>query len=132
MAKAGRKGRLPKARSAVARAQNRYTKAVAKGERQIRDVRALVDEKVARAKAAFELCANELAEAERAVAEKAEKSAAKAESGKGLVVVAKSQPKKDGAHGVDGSPDKTETAGETQRVSEVHPVTGNGGGVPHS
>jgi uncharacterized membrane protein YccC len=65
MGKDGAKDPVAKARKKVARAQNRYLKAVAKGERQIRNVRALVDEQIARAKAEFELRANELADAER-------------------------------------------------------------------
>jgi hypothetical protein len=64
MGKDTTKDPVAKARKKVARAQNRYLKAVAKGERQIRNVRALVDEQIARAKAEFELRANELADVE--------------------------------------------------------------------
>ncbi len=59
---------VAKARKKVAKAQNRYMKAVAKGERQIRNVRATVDERIAKAKAEFEMRASELAEAESAAA----------------------------------------------------------------
>ena len=65
MGKDGRKDPLTKARKKVARAQTRYMKAVARGEREIRNVRALADERIARAKAEFELKASELAEVER-------------------------------------------------------------------
>jgi hypothetical protein len=65
MGKQGTKDPVAKARKKVAQAQNRYMKAVAKGERQIRNVRAHVDEKIARAKAQFELRAGELADVEQ-------------------------------------------------------------------
>lgn len=64
ISKSSKRDPVAKARKKVARAQNRYLKAVAKGERQIRNVRALVDEQIARAKAQFEMRASELAEAE--------------------------------------------------------------------
>jgi hypothetical protein len=53
-----------KARKKVARAQATYMKAVARGEREIRSVRAKVDERIARAKAEFEVQASELADLE--------------------------------------------------------------------
>jgi len=64
MGKQNRRDPIAKARKNVAKSQTRYMKAVAKGERQIRNVRAAVDEKIARAKAEFELRASVLAEAE--------------------------------------------------------------------
>jgi hypothetical protein len=65
MGKSGKKDSVAKARKKVALAQNRYMKAVAKGEREIRNVRALADERIARAKAEFEMRAGELADIEQ-------------------------------------------------------------------
>ena len=55
MGKSGKKDPVAKARKKVALAQNRYMKAVAKGEREIENVRAVADERIARAKAEFEM-----------------------------------------------------------------------------
>lgn len=71
MGKNGGKDPVARARKKVARAQSGYMKAVAKGEREIRNVRALADERIARAKAEFELRANELADVERSAAAEA-------------------------------------------------------------
>lgn len=133
MAKSVRKQDVAKARKAVARARSRYTKAVAKGERQIRDVRALVDEKVSRAKAAYELRENELAETERAVAEKAEKSAAKRLAAKGIVTVGEVNTA-DEANGeqTDASEAKLVSVDEVRASSPIAVPTGKAGTRPHS
>jgi len=67
MGKSGVKDPVAKARKKVAQAQNRYLKAVAKGERQIRNARASADERIARAKAEFELRSQELSDVEHRV-----------------------------------------------------------------
>jgi hypothetical protein len=91
MANQTAKDPLTKAKRKVAKAQNRYMKAVAKGERQIRNVRAEVDESIARAKAEFEMRAGQLAEIEQEVARK---DAAAANAEEAATRVAKAQQKR--------------------------------------
>lgn len=55
---------LTKARRQTLKAQKRYRKAVAKGEREVRDARALADARTTRARAEFEIHASNLVELE--------------------------------------------------------------------
>lgn len=75
MAKKTKEG-VDKARVKLARAQDRYMKAVAKGERVVRMARERADERIAKAKAEFEYRATQLAEAEKRAGKQAVAAAA--------------------------------------------------------
>ncbi len=127
MANQTEKDPLAKAKRKVAKAQNRYMKAVAKGERQIRNVRAEVDESIARAKAEFEMRAGQLAEIEQEIARK-DAAVATAEAAAGRV--AKAEQKRPRKKANPRSPADAATAVQAARSASPRPdpdiIAGNG------
>jgi colicin import membrane protein len=120
MAKQGKKDPLARAKRKVAKAQNRYMKTVAKGERQIRSVRAEVDESIARAKAEFEMRANQLAEIEQDIANK-NAAAATAEEAANRVTAARQKPPAKKARAASAATPE-EAASRIAKVQQAHPV----------